>query len=328
MKFEEIFVHYDVFNGDADGIIALLQLRLSTPKSSQLVTGVKRDIALLQQVVETDDVTSVTVLDVSLEKNIVSLNTLLQRQIPVFYCDHHRSGDVPDSPYLQSLINLDSETCTSLLINQKLAGQYQTWAIAAAFGDNMKKGALRLAQQLQLKAEQVDFLAELGTLINYNGYGVSLSDLHFSPAQLFQHLLAYPDPFTLQSEPDSVFYQLRQAYQQDIAQLSSLTSYYHDQHCLVYLLPCAAWARRISGVFGNQLANQYPDKACAVVTLNPSQHDYLVSVRAPLNNRIGADEICGQFASGGGRRAAAGINELPLAELECFIDALIGFYKE
>lgn len=44
-------MHYDVFNGDADGIIALLQLRLSEPKESALITGVKRDIKLLSQVV-------------------------------------------------------------------------------------------------------------------------------------------------------------------------------------------------------------------------------------------------------------------------------------
>ena len=47
-------MHYDVFNGDADGIIALLQLRLSKhkphPKESILVTGVKRDISLLKNV--------------------------------------------------------------------------------------------------------------------------------------------------------------------------------------------------------------------------------------------------------------------------------------
>ena len=37
---------YDVFNGDADGICALLQLRLAAPADSTLITGVKRDIDL------------------------------------------------------------------------------------------------------------------------------------------------------------------------------------------------------------------------------------------------------------------------------------------
>jgi len=41
---------YDVFNGDADGICALIQLRLANPSESTLVTGVKRDIALARQV--------------------------------------------------------------------------------------------------------------------------------------------------------------------------------------------------------------------------------------------------------------------------------------
>jgi len=57
-------MHYDVFNGDADGIIALLQLRLAEPKSSTLITGVKRDIQLLDKVpAQAGD--SVTALDIS-----------------------------------------------------------------------------------------------------------------------------------------------------------------------------------------------------------------------------------------------------------------------
>jgi len=57
----------DVFNGDADGICALVQLRLAKPAQTKLVTGVKRDIQLLKQVeVQVDDV--VTILDISLQK--------------------------------------------------------------------------------------------------------------------------------------------------------------------------------------------------------------------------------------------------------------------
>ncbi|MFA0678214.1 DHH family phosphoesterase, partial [Vibrio sp. 10N.222.51.A6] len=97
-------MHYDVFNGDADGIIALLQLRLSEPRKSVLVTGVKRDIKLVSQVASQiiepgnpNDVSSVTVLDVSMEKNLPALHSLLDANIDVFYCDHHRTGDVPIS---------------------------------------------------------------------------------------------------------------------------------------------------------------------------------------------------------------------------------------
>ena len=41
---------FDVFNGDADGLCALQQLRLAQPRETPLVTGVKRDIALLGRV--------------------------------------------------------------------------------------------------------------------------------------------------------------------------------------------------------------------------------------------------------------------------------------
>jgi hypothetical protein len=43
---------------------------------------------------------------------------------------------------------------------------------------------------------------------------------------------------------------------------------------------------------------------------------YLVSLRAPNSNRIGADEIAGQFPIGGGCIAAADINSLPVDQLE------------
>ncbi len=57
-------MNYDIFNGDADGIIALLQLRLADPIDSQLITGVKRDIKLVEKVdVQAGD--ELTVLDIS-----------------------------------------------------------------------------------------------------------------------------------------------------------------------------------------------------------------------------------------------------------------------
>ena len=68
----------DVFNGDADGICALTQLRNATPADSVLVTGVKRDIALLEKV-DARAGDQVTVLDVSLDKNREGLRKVLER---------------------------------------------------------------------------------------------------------------------------------------------------------------------------------------------------------------------------------------------------------
>lgn len=320
-------MHYDVFNGDADGIIALLQLRKAEPKSSKLITGVKRDIKLLKQVVNQSDVSGLTVLDISMEKNISELCPLIERDIPVFYCDHHRSGEVPQSGNFTALIDLDAQVCTSLLINRHLGGQFATWAIVGAFGDNLFASAEALAKEQGLSNPQTEFLKELGTLINYNGYGANVDDLHIPPANLFAQLMEYSSPFDLKEDSSSPYYVLKRGYEADIYHVDSLEPIDDNVVATVYELPCEPWARRISGVFGNELANQVPDKAHAVLTLNQNNQDYTVSVRAPLNNRTGADQVCTQFATGGGRKAAAGINQLPTANKKEFIKVLTHFYQ-
>ncbi|MGL6315400.1 DHH family phosphoesterase [Vibrio sp. WXL103] len=319
-------MNYDVFNGDADGIIALIQLRLAEPKQSVLVTGVKRDIKLLGQLVDKNDVSSVTALDISMEKNQQPLATLLEKGVEVFYCDHHRTGDILQSDKLTTLIDLDAEVCTSLLINQKLGGQYAKWAVAAAFGDNLFASAEKLAAEIGLSKPDTEFLKELGTLINYNGYGASLDDLHIAPADLYQMLLEYPCPLKLRDDKASPYYTLKQGYESDYQNVAALTPISQSEIATVFELPCQPWARRISGVFGNELANQAPNTAHGVLTMNANGNDYTVSVRAPLSNRVGADEVCSSFPTGGGRKAAAGINQLPLGSKAAFIEALEVYY--
>lgn len=321
-------MHYDVFNGDADGIIALVQLRLSKPMPSKLITGVKRDIKLLDAVASQNDVTSVTVLDISMEKNMAPLSQILARGIEVFYCDHHRIGqDIPCCDHLTSLIDLDAETCTSLLINDHLDGQFATWAIAAAFGDNMFTRAYALAEQIGLSDEDTEFLKELGTLVNYNGYGSALPDLHIPPHELYLELVQYPCPLALRETLSSPYYVLKKGYESDYQHLQGLEPILNTEKARAFELPSQPWARRISGVFSNDLANQAPTKAHAVLTLNESENDYTVSIRAPLDNRMGADEICSQFPSGGGRKAAAGINQLGVAEKQTLLNALDSYYR-
>lgn len=96
--------NYDIFNGDADGICALLQLRLAEPRDAQLVTGVKRDINLLSQV-QAEQGDRLTVLDISLDKNRDDLRRVLKAGAEVFYVDHHFAGEVPASASLKSMIN-------------------------------------------------------------------------------------------------------------------------------------------------------------------------------------------------------------------------------
>ena len=93
----------------------------------------------------------------------------------------------------------------------------------------------------------------------------------------------------------------------------------------MYQLPSAAWARRVSGVFSNDLVRAFPARAHAVLT-ERDDGAFLVSVRAPFDRRTGAETVCSQFATGGGREAAAGINCLPAEELDQLIGALATEY--
>ena len=318
-------MHYDVFNGDADGILALVQLRLTDPKESQLITGVKRDISLLKRV-DIEQASSVTVLDISMEKNQEALSSLLDNKVPVFYVDHHRSGEISASEYLSANIDLDANTCTSLLVNEYLNGAHYLWAIAAAFGDNMTASAIALAEKHQVNEDDQRFLKDLGIYVNYNGYGRTVDDLHFRSEALYRLLVKYANPLELREDKSSVFYQLEAAYQQDMAKAADAQVHFSTPVAKVLELPDEAWARRVSGVYGNQLANEAPDTAHGVLTLN-ADATYTVSVRAPLNNKQGADKVVCQFETGGGRAAAAGINALAENELQRFIDTLASYYS-
>ncbi len=315
--------HYDVFNGDADGILALLQLRKAAPKSSIKITGVKRDIQLLQQVKTAE---SVTVLDISMEKNQQPLRTLLSQSVKVFYADHHRTGTIPDSPHLQTLIDTSATACTSLIVSKHLKKQYHSWAIAAAFGDNLDGVARAEAALLKLTEAQVSACKQLGVIVNYNGYGSTIEDLHYHPADLFEQLLKYDEPWDVLNDKASAIHHLTDAYKQDIKLAGSSTVLHDAPKCRMLLLNDAPWSRRISGVYANQLANQSPDTAHAIVTHN-AHGQYTVSLRAPLNNKQYAGDICSQFATGGGRAAAAGINDIDPSGIDAVFAKMIETYS-
>ncbi|MFV0275768.1 MAG: DHH family phosphoesterase [Parahaliea sp.] len=315
---------YDVFNGDADGLCALTQLRNAEPRDAVLVTGVKRDIELLEQV-QAGPGARVTVLDISMEKNQAALQRVLGQGAEVFYCDHHFAGDMPEHPRLRALVNTAPDVCTSLLVNGHLGGAFPGWAVVGTFGDNLRDSAHRIARSLNLDEPDLERLENLGIYINYNGYGSRLEDLHFAPEALYRLISQYADPFDFMRDGREHFERLETGYRQDMAAAAALEPEYRDAAAAVFMLPDESWARRVSGVYSNDLANADPDRAHAVLTIKPSG-TYLVSVRAPLNNKTGADELCRQFPTGGGRKAAAGINDLPAGMLEAFIDKLAAFY--
>ncbi len=309
----------DIFNGDADGICALLQLRLQAPREQRLVTGVKRDIELVgTAAIAAGD--EVTVLDVSFDKNREAVLAALEAGASVFYVDHHFAGDVPQHPRLQARINTAPEVCTSLLVNGYLKGAHAAWAIAGAYGDNLDASAEALADTLGMPAQDRAALRELGILVNYNGYGPALEDLHFHPAALYRELYMLGDPLVAVRERSATFCRLQQGYAGDSEAVRKLGPVQQTDRLAVYVLPDQPWARRISGVFSNDLTNDAPDRAHAVLSAT-ADDSYVVSVRAPLNRREGADALCRQFPSGGGRAAAAGINHLPADRLDDFLAA-------
>jgi single-stranded DNA-specific DHH superfamily exonuclease len=309
--------YFDVFNGDADGICALHQLRLANPVESVLITGVKRDISLLKQV-DAKEGDRVTVLDISLDKNRDDLVRVLDEGASVIYFDHHFAGEIPERNSLECFINTDANVCSSLLVNQYLDGRYLPWAVTAAYGDNLFSSAEQAAEPLKLTRNELEALKLLGTCINYNGYGSSLDDLIFEPAKLYQLISAYENPFDfIANEPG--YQTLLNGYREDMEKASELSAVYSDDGHALYILPNKKWARRVSGIYANDLAQQFPDRGHALLT-EKAEAGYLVSVRAPLNNKTGADELCRQFDTGGGRKAAAGINHLAEDKYERFVE--------
>lgn len=311
--------HYDVFNGDADGICALQQLRLAQPREAVLVTGLKRDIALLARV-DAQAGDSVTVLDVSLHRNREALQLLLARGVSVDCFDHHYAGEVPVHPLLHATLDPAPGICTSLLVDRHLQGRQRRWAVVGAFGDNMPAPAQALAAAAGLAPDATARLRALGEAINYNAYGETEADVLVPAARLVPLLRPFADPLEfLAREPLAQALVRRQA--EDLAQALAVAPAHELPGATVVLLPDAPWARRVLGTLANALSQREPARAHAV--LRASGDDaFVASVRAPQRDPRGADALCLGFPTGGGRAAAGGIDHLPRAELDAFLDAL------
>ena len=306
---------YDIFNGDADGICALQQLRLEEPRAATLVTGVKRDVRLLDRVTA-DAGDELTVLDISLKTNAGSIARLLGAGARLRYFDHHAPGEIPRHANLKAFIDTAPDTCTSLIVDRYLNGRQRLWAVVAAFGDNLAGPAQRAAADLDLDEMDLQRLRELGECINYNAYGETVDDLHYPPAELYETLSRYHDPRDfIEGEP--VFEVLKNALADDFDRAHAITPKIATEQAALVVLPDAAWSRRIHGLIANQLASRNPRRAHAVL-VGGSGH-YTVSVRAPLEKPYGADALCAKFETGGGRQAAAGVNQLPEADYARFV---------
>jgi hypothetical protein len=316
------------FNGDADGLCALQQLRLAEASASEndvrLVTGVKRDIALLARVQATAG-DACTVLDISLEVNRAALMALLEAGVGVRYFDHHFAGEVPAHPLLEAHLDTSAQVCTSLLVDRALGGRHRSWAAVGTFGDSLAVEGRALAQAAGLAPAAAARLAELGVAINYNAYGETIADLHVPPAVLADEMRGYADPLDFAAQSSS-FRRLTDGFREDIERARRIEPLRKARGAILFLLPDAAWARRASGTLANDLAQAYADSAFAIVSPKTGG-GYLVSVRVPPAFPLSAEVFCRRFPTGGGRRTAAGINHLPAAELDRFAAAFEGQFR-
>lgn len=311
-----------VFNGDADGICAAHQLRLAGAQPARVVTGVKRDVRLLERA-DAAPGDHIVVADISLDANRDALERLLACGVHVTWFDHHYAGVQPVHENFAAHIETAPSVCSSLLVDHHLGARYRAWAVTAAFGDNLAGVAAAVGRGSGLSAAQLEQLHELGVLMNYNAYGESLADLHVEPAALFARLDGYADPLEF-IRAESFVGALRESMARDLAAARGARVLIESARAAAFELPDAPWARRVQGVFANQLAFAQPQRAHALLV--HKDDGYVVSVRAPQSRLQGADTLCRAFATGGGRAGAAGINHLPQTAVARFLDAFRSAY--
>ena len=311
--------YIDVFNGDADGICALHQLRQAEPAASELVTGLKREAGLLDRVrVQRGDI--VTVLDISLDRNRTALGRLLEDGAVICYYDHHDARAIEPHGRLELNIDTDSAQCTSTIVDRVLGGRFRSWAVVGAFGDGLDGTAQRLAGEAGIGPHALEVLRELGIILNYNAYGETDADVIVQPAELYRIVSRQRDPLDLVHKEPLIAH-LSHERHADLERALETPPTRSLPMFDAYVLPDAAWSRRVSGTFANRLVERDPRRAHAVLT-PLARGGYVVSVRSPADSGYSAADFCSGFPTGGGRRVAAGIDHLHADRVEPFLAAL------
>ena len=308
---QSIFPDCFVFNGDADGLISQHLMELSGISPSMRVTGLKREIVLLEQLPYLETA-NIHVFDISLETNRAGLIRLLKNpRINVIWFDHHEAGEIPASPNLRTRILNIPGTCTALLVHATLPDSDPRWAAMASFGDNIPEAGEALVRPLKMKGFEISLLREAGVLLNYNAYGESEADVLFQPLEVAGRLSAFRDPLEFVRE-SGLFESLRQQFREDESRALEIVPDEQRNRARIYQLPPEPWVRRFGATFVNRLARENP--ALALAVLHPLKDgSYQVSIRAPRTRETAvplASDLAREFPTGGGRALAAGINRL------------------
>ena len=146
---------------------------------------------------------------------------------------------------------------------------------------------------------------ELGELLNYNGYGADLSDLHFHPEDLLKHCLESNTPEKFMQTP--AFIKLKSGFAEDMSHVESI-----EMVDGIYLLPDEAWARRVVGVMAHRINNQAPGPH--VIAIDKGE-----TLQVSIRGKSGIGELCALFG-GGGRATAGGIDALPKREIPALMN--------
>ncbi len=313
-----------VFNGDADGLCAQHIVNLESGAPRLRVTGLKREIELIARL-PADAAGHVHALDISLKRNLAAVTALLARgNVRVTWYDHHEPGDPPAHPALELHVNQAPETCTAAIVNAVYGHRQPLWAAMAAFGDNLPETAVALATAAGASAHEAQLLRRAGTLLNYNAYGEVPGDQLFPAADLALRMEPFASALDFCWE-GSVFGPLATQYEADQEGFQSLSPMLDSPGALAYSVPDAPFARRYAATWANELALERPDQALAVLH-GLAEGGYRVSIRSPRRSGKPASGLAGEFG-GGGRKLAAGIDALPVNELERFLNRLSGYFR-
>lgn len=277
------------FNGDADGICSMIQWGLVHGIEGMRVTGVKRDIELLERVhpMPGDEI---VVMDISLARNHARATELCENGFKITWFDHHLAGD-PISG-MEANIDASSNVCTAKIVESYLQLE-SDWAQVALHGDGLSEHSSKPEYK------------ELGELLNYNGYGADLSDLHFHPEELLMHCLESKTPKHFMSTP--AFMKLQRGFAEDMSNAESI-----ENVDGIYLLPNEAWARRVVGVMAHRINAQ--GHGPHVIAIDKGD-----TLQVSMRGESGIGELCATFG-GGGRATAGGIDALPKGEIPALMN--------
>ena len=277
------------FNGDADGICSMIQWGLVHGIEGIRVTGVKRDIELLERVhpVHGDEI---IVMDISLARNHSRATELCGNGFKITWFDHHLAGDPING--MEANIDTSSNICTAKIVESYLQVE-SDWAHVALHGDGLSEHSSKPEYK------------ELGELLNYNGYGADLSDLHFHPEKLLMQCLESNTPEQFMSTP--AFMKLQRGFAEDMSNAESI-----ENVDGIYLLPNEAWARRVVGVMAHRINAQ--GSGPHVIAIDKGD-----TLQVSMRGESGIGELCAIFG-GGGRATAGGIDALPKGEIPALMN--------